>query len=299
MNWAQHQLLYLGLEFRASVPLAICAQGAVEIGSVSFRILSCLSADHVRVLPSLLYNLLVQWYNSASRVHGSVHEVKRQPVEQSNTERKASGRKTEPLPVKRMATPLEAKLRERLPAILEDEPVRLAYLYGSSVTGQTTPFSDIDIALVVGHAIDPLNRLKLILRVKLALADRCDIENADVRVIDDAPLVFRGRVVSDGISVYVREEGERVAFETTTRMRYFDYLPIHRGLQVEFFEDLRERGLCWRILTRSLAAWETCYEAQHQGGLVERQGNWLSPGPPPSIVDCPASRGVLVAGRAP
>jgi len=51
-----------------------------------------------------------------------------------------------------------------------------------------------------------LVQLKLILRVQLALVDRCDIENADVRVIDDAPLVFRGRVVSDGVSVYSRDE---------------------------------------------------------------------------------------------
>jgi predicted nucleotidyltransferase len=137
-----------------------------------------------------------------------------------------------------------AKLREQLPAVLEDEPVQLAYLYGSRVSGQTTPFSDVDIALVVGDTIDPLARLRLILRVQLALADRCSVENADVRVIDDAPLVFRGRVVSDGMLVYSRDERARVAFETTTRMRYFDYLPIHRALQADFFRDIRERGLC-------------------------------------------------------
>jgi predicted nucleotidyltransferase len=147
------------------------------------------------------------------------------------------------IPTGSAARLLAAKLREQLPAILEDEPVQLAHLYGSQVSGRTTPFSDVDVALVVGDAIDPLVRLKLILRVQLALVDRCDIENADVRVIDDAPLVFRGRVVSDGVSVYSRDEQVRVAFETTTRMRYFDYLPIHRRLQADFFQDIRERGL--------------------------------------------------------
>ncbi|MCL7455450.1 MAG: nucleotidyltransferase domain-containing protein [Anaerolineae bacterium] len=135
------------------------------------------------------------------------------------------------------------KLGEQLPAILEDEPVQLAYLYGSSVSGQTTPFSDVDIALVLGQPIDPLERLQLILRVQLALADRCGIDTADVRVVDDAPLVFRGRIVTDGLLLYARDDGERVRFETATRMRYFDYLPIHRRLQAQFFEALRERGL--------------------------------------------------------
>jgi predicted nucleotidyltransferase len=141
------------------------------------------------------------------------------------------------------AEALVSKLREGLPAILGKEPVQLAYLHGSSATGLTTPFSDVDIALVVGEAIEPLARLRLILRVQVALSDRCAIDNADVRVIDDAPLVFRGRVVTDGVLVFARDDGQRVAFETTTRMRYFDYLPIHRRLQAQLFEDIRERGL--------------------------------------------------------
>jgi predicted nucleotidyltransferase len=136
-----------------------------------------------------------------------------------------------------------AKLREQLPAILEDDPVQLAYLYGSHATGRSMPLSDVDVALVVGVAIDPLARLKLILRVQLALADQCGIEQADVQVIDDAPLVFRGRVVSEGVLVYSRDEEKRIAFEVATRMRYFDYLPIHQELQARFFQDLRERGL--------------------------------------------------------
>lgn len=151
--------------------------------------------------------------------------------------------RTKPDSIGTPAERLVAKLRARLPAILEDESVQVAYLYGSSATGQTTPFSDVDVALVVGDAIQPLERLKLILRVQLALADRCDVQDADVRVIDDAPLVFRGRVVTDGVLVFSRDEEARVAFETNTRMRYFDYLPTHRALQEAFFKNVRERGL--------------------------------------------------------
>ena len=62
-------------------------------------------------------------------------------------------------------------------------------------------------------------------------------------VRNDAPLVFWGRVVCDGVLVYARDEQERIEFETTTRLRYFDYLPIHRRLQDAFFANLRERGL--------------------------------------------------------
>jgi len=138
---------------------------------------------------------------------------------------------------------LVARLRERLPAVLADEPVQLAYLYGSEAAGLPTPLSDVDVALVAGQALRPLGRLKLILRLQVALADCCDIPNADVRLIDEAPLVFRGRVLTDGILVYARDEAFRVEFETRTRMLYFDYLPIHREMQKAFFQDIRERGL--------------------------------------------------------
>jgi hypothetical protein len=91
--------------------------------------------------------------------------------------------------------------------------------------------------------IEPLARLRLSLCVQLALGDRCGIENAGVRVIDDAPLVFRGWVVTDSVLAYVRDEKQRVTFETTSPMRYFDFLSIHRRLQAQFSRDIRERGL--------------------------------------------------------
>ncbi len=137
---------------------------------------------------------------------------------------------------------LVSKLQHALPRILDGLPVRLAYLYGSSATGQVTPFSDVDLALVVDADLSPLERLKLTLSVQLDLADNCDITNADVRIINDAPLVLQGKVVCEGILVFSIDDQERVAFETTTRLRYFDYQPIHRDLQNAFFADLRERG---------------------------------------------------------
>lgn len=138
---------------------------------------------------------------------------------------------------------LVGRLQQALQRILDQLPVRLAYLHGSVASGQLHPFSDVDLALVVEDGLTPLEHLKLILRTQVDLTDECDIPNADVRVINDAPLVFRGRVVTDGILLFARNEQERIAYEIDTRLRYFDYLPIHLGLQKAFFDDLQERGL--------------------------------------------------------
>jgi hypothetical protein len=42
--------------------------------------------------------------------------------------------------------------------------------------------------------LSPRERLKLTLRLQVDLADVCDIRNADVRIINDAPLILQGKV---------------------------------------------------------------------------------------------------------
>lgn len=142
-----------------------------------------------------------------------------------------------------MQEPIIAQLRQAMPGICETQPVQLAYVYGSMVTGLTTPFSDVDIALITTEPLAPLARLRLMQRVQTRLYDDYGLVNVDVRIVNDAPLVLRGRVVTDGVLLYARDEQARIDFETTTRMRYFDYLPIHKRLQKAFFETLRTRGL--------------------------------------------------------
>lgn len=136
-------------------------------------------------------------------------------------------------------------LRRYLPQIVEDLPVQLAYLHGSAARGEATPSSDVDIALVCDEETSPGQRLRLMLDVSAELFRQAGIADADVRVINDAPLVFRGRVACEGILLYARDEAQRIEFETRTRDEYFDYLPFHRRLQDAFLKNVRERGLLY------------------------------------------------------
>jgi predicted nucleotidyltransferase len=136
-------------------------------------------------------------------------------------------------------------LRLHLPQMVKDLPVQLAYLHGSAARGEETPSSDIDIALVCDDETSPSRRLRLMLEVSAELFRQAGIAEADVRVINDAPLVFRGRVACEGILLYARDEAQRIEFETRTRDEYFDYLPFHRRLQDAFLKNVRERGLLY------------------------------------------------------
>jgi predicted nucleotidyltransferase len=136
-------------------------------------------------------------------------------------------------------------LRRYAPQILKDLPVQLAYLYGSAARGEETPSSDVDIAIVCDDEISPEQRLRLMLDVSAELSRRTGIAEVDVRVINDAPLVFRGRIACEGIPLFVRDKAQQIEFETRTRDEYFDYLPFHRRLQDAFLANVREQGILY------------------------------------------------------
>jgi len=121
---------------------------------------------------------------------------------------------------------LVQRLREVMPQILVTHPVGLAYLYGSVAEGATTPFSDIDIALVAARPLSAGEMLDLELQVQNELMHQAGIRNADVRLINPASLLFQGQVVSRGILLYTRDDAFRISFETRTRLAYLDFKPI-------------------------------------------------------------------------
>ncbi|MEW5956447.1 MAG: nucleotidyltransferase domain-containing protein [Chloroflexota bacterium] len=136
-------------------------------------------------------------------------------------------------------------LRRVLPDILAGTPITLAYLYGSMAVGQSLPSSDVDIALVLDRPQIPLQpdeRAKLEFGIEEALEQQ-GIPNADVRVIDDLPLDFRGQVAIRGVRLYSRNEVARVEFETRTWKEYLDFEPVAWMMRQALLNDIRQHGL--------------------------------------------------------
>ena len=57
------------------------------------------------------------------------------------------------------------------------------------------------------------------------------------------PLTLQGEVLTRGILLYSADERERVAFETRTLSRYFDYLPHIERYREAFLASVKERGI--------------------------------------------------------
>lgn len=138
------------------------------------------------------------------------------------------------------------RLQRALSVLLEGTPIEVAYLYGSMATGRALRSSDVDIALLASAEMSPKERLQLELRLEQELASRYDLPNADVRLLNGAPLRFQGRVLTEAVLLYSRNEDRRVEFESRRRSAYFDFLPVIRQMQQAFFHKLREEGLYGR-----------------------------------------------------
>ncbi len=140
------------------------------------------------------------------------------------------------------------RLRRALPGILADQPVMLAYLYGSVAEGCALPDSDVDVALVLApdHGLSAYQRMQMELRIAAEIETQCGLPQADVRSVNDAPVMVQGTVVTEGVLVYSRDEDLRADFEVLARKRYFDFQPVARLMQRAYFQhmgaELRRQG---------------------------------------------------------
>jgi len=113
-------------------------------------------------------------------------------------------------------------LREAATGAFSRTPVVFAYLFGSHATGRTYPWSDVDIAVMMGPDWDGE-----VVETMLDLAGRIEaaarVGNVDVLILNRAPLRLQGRVLREGKKVYSCDEPARVAWASRTFREWADF----------------------------------------------------------------------------
>jgi predicted nucleotidyltransferase len=132
-----------------------------------------------------------------------------------------------------------------LRAIFTDEPVIVAYLFGSQARGDAGPLSDVDVAVLLEDNLSPAEALALRLRLIEAIGRALRVERVDVAPLNDAPYLLQHRVIRDGHVLYCRDELARVRYEFRVLRDYLDF---------RYFEDKYLRAVEDRILTEGLGA---------------------------------------------
>lgn len=121
-------------------------------------------------------------------------------------------------------------LKERLPKLVTDFPeIRLVYLFGSQVTGQTGPQSDYDLGVLLDREGDSAPTRAAL---EHALAAKLAFERLDVVWLAEATVELAFTVIQ-GLLVYERDLADRVEYEAQVMSRYCDYLPYLRAQRAE------------------------------------------------------------------
>lgn len=128
-----------------------------------------------------------------------------------------------------------AKVRAAVAAVLPEEGVELAYLFGSRARGDARPGSDVDVAVLLDagrERLDPAVMLERHLHLAAQLHD-AGAGEVDLVLLDDAPLPLRGRVAREGRPLYVRDQGVRAHWESRTSREFFDFEIFIAPLEAE------------------------------------------------------------------
>lgn len=106
-------------------------------------------------------------------------------------------------------------------ALLPAPPLRVAWIYGSVLTRDD--FRDIDVALLLdpkvpeNEAISFASEVANMIETAIGFRHECD-----VRVINREPVWFQYEVIRSGVLLFVRDEQDRLDFETGVMVEYLD-----------------------------------------------------------------------------
>lgn len=135
------------------------------------------------------------------------------------------------LSVTPMHHPQDAAIVEAIRARLPD--VRIVYRYGSAGGAYEREESDLDIAVLAGHALSLDEKLSL----SVALQEICGKE-ADVNDLRSLPVTLRVQIVTTGARLYASDTAAAEEYASRTLS---DYVRLNEERR-EILEDVRRRG---------------------------------------------------------
>ena len=118
---------------------------------------------------------------------------------------------------------LKAAVESIMPGFPE---ISLVYLFGSQVSGNTGPMSDIDLGIFTEGVQDEFTYLA---HFTHKLNKALETNLLDVIPLRRAPIELAYAVIAKGICIYQKDLARRVEFEANVLSRYGDYLPVLRA----------------------------------------------------------------------
>ena len=119
--------------------------------------------------------------------------------------------------------------------------VKLAYLFGSSVTEKRGKLSDIDIAVLFDDHLGKKERFKLELELIGKLSSLLKTNKIDLVIMNEATILMNYNIIK-GIAL-IGEESVRIKTETAIISKYLDRKPHIQRYALETIKKVAEQGL--------------------------------------------------------
>jgi predicted nucleotidyltransferase len=101
------------------------------------------------------------------------------------------------------------------------DSIILAYLFGSTVRGDTGRLSDVDIGILLDEKLSKKDCFDLELKIISEIAALIKKNKIDLVVLNEAPLLLAYNIIKNGI-ILKSDETERVKYETKVLSMYMD-----------------------------------------------------------------------------
>ena len=110
--------------------------------------------------------------------------------------------------------------------IFRKHGVVLAYLFGSRAKGLEREDSDYDIAVLFNRNVTIIDEIKLALDIADKL--KLPVEMIDITALNKADLLFKARILREGIPIYVSDEDMRRRWERKTYLKILSTIDLYK-----------------------------------------------------------------------
>lgn len=128
----------------------------------------------------------------------------------------------------------------RLSEALDQEGVVAAMLIGSQARGEAGPLSDVDIAVWHEPDMDWKQSWNLQLSLIGAAQEALKTNEVDLVMLNQAPPLLQHRAIRDALLLVERDRAQRVRFETSALLDYFDTAPLRLARKENLKRQLKE-----------------------------------------------------------